>query len=247
MESTTNLAGVTYLTQTKVVNGEIDFGLSPQRLRQRIMAGECFVAKSVFEKAFLLEMANEVVAGFADQEAKFAPFSWGMENFWRVDDNPPKSLVKKVQVFYYDFVWNRQFARMSDTARKIARARNVVGGLDVDYGFRKEDDYVGIPLLHHIPRGGGFIGEHCDALKPQGCVISLTVHKEFTKGGLFVVKDGRQVLVEPLLEAGDLFIFRPDINHGILPVDPDAEKDFASKDGRWRLSTILVPPAERAS
>ena len=247
MEQQSCIDGVTLITGVTVVDDDIVLGIDDREMGERVMGRECFVAKSVFDPANLYEMYMGVFEHYRDIEPRFSAFSWGMSNFWRVDDNPPKSVTKKVQAFYYDFSWNQQFGDMTRLTSMLARLRNRIGGLPEQYGFREEDDYYGIPLLHHVPVGGGFIGQHFDALKPQGCVVSLTVDKTFEEGGLFVVLNGERVLVEPLLEPGDLFIFRPDLYHGIESIDAEKSRDFNCPAGRWRMSTILVPPAEQGA
>jgi hypothetical protein len=128
----------------------------------------------------------------------------------------------------------------------LGRLRNKIAGLPRDYGFQKGDPYYAVPALQHYPTGGGFISRHEDPKEPQKCVVSLSLSKfgeDCQEGGLYIERNGQQELVDAFLDPGDVSIVRPDIFHGVAPIDPGKKAvDFHSIEGRWRMATILSQP-----
>lgn len=237
---------VTVLTNARVRDGIIDLGIPPEVVREGAANNEIYVIKKAFDPDFLRDMYLGVFHHYDGVEPQFNKYTWGMPNYWRVDNNPPKSSNKKIQVFYYAFPWNEQFPEMERVGRMLGNLRNRIAGLHPDYGFRKGDEWLCIPLLHHLPAGGGFISRHVDPLEPQRVVVTLSLGKGFDLGGVWVEVDGQPVSLEHVFEAGDIIIHRPDIPHGVAPVDPGLPgPDFRNPAGRWRMSTILVGPDEQ--
>ena len=129
-------------------------------------------------------------------------------------------------------------------ARKLARLRNKIADLPEEFGFRKEDSHWVIPTIQHQPKGGGFLEQHFDPLEPDNCVVSLFLTSrgtDFDEGGLIVEDEGKMVDLESHIGIGDLFIFRPNITHGVAPVDPSQDPDFSTTKGRWRMAAVLNP------
>lgn len=238
---------ITTLRNSGTRAGEIEIEIPEHEMLDRVLSGESFIVKNIFPADELRKMYLEVFRSYEGTQSRFQKYAWGMENFWRTDLNPAASKTKKIQAMYYILTWNNEFPKAAKIGGMLGRLRNRVGGLPLEYGFREEDEFWSIPLLHHYPAGGGYIGKHHDSLKPQNCVVSLTLGKEFREGGLFVELDGEDVLIEQMVDPGDLFIFRPDIPHGIAPIDPEETVNFRSPRGRWRMSTILISPAEKAA
>lgn len=238
---------VTVVEDATVTEGDVRSPISDADMSRRVADGEAFILKRLFDADYVKGLYMGVFDRYADVEPTFQKYEWGMDNFWRMDLNPPKAAnSKKIQAFYYQFTWNDNSSDLAKVTRVLARYRNRIAGLDPDYGHRPEDSLWAIPLLQHYPIGGGYVSMHQDAAEPQKCVISLTVDKRFEEGGLYIGCHGRQLLIEPMLDPGDAFVFRPDIPHGVAPVDPGKGPiDFRSPTGRWRAATILVPRAER--
>ena len=189
-------------------------------------------------------MYMEVFTGMAAVPPRVSPFAWGMENFWRIDDNPPASAIPKIQAIYFICLWNGAFPGVRRVGAMLGRLRNRMAGLPDAYGFRRGDDYCAIPTLQHYPKGGGHIARHADPAEPQKCVVSLTLSaygRDYHEGGFYLERGGEAVPVDEVLEPGDISIVRPDVQHGVWPVDPGTVPvNFHAPEGRWRMSTILT-------
>ena len=238
---------VTVLDQSRVRDGEITLDLPIEELRARVTDKEVLVVKGVFPEDEMRSLVREIFDAYKDTKPRVLDYRWHRENHWRVDDNPPRSRIAKALSLYFAFTWNEGFQRIREVARMLAHLRNRIAGLPLEYGFRPEDDHWVIPTVQHHPKGGGFISKHDDPVEPDGCVVSLFMTKrgvDFDTGGLFVESDGEIVDLEGYFEPGDLFIFRPDVPHGVAAIDGDHELRFDRPDGRWRMAAVLTP-AER--
>lgn len=235
---------VSILNQSGIREGEIVLELPIEEIRERVSAGEAFVIKNIFPEQEMRHMVREVFDLYKDTEPRVLDFRWDQESFWRIDDNPPHSNVPKVQAVYFAFIWNKQLERMKNVAAMLGRLRNRIAGLPIEYGFRPKDDHLVIPALQHYPCGGGYMASHEDPIVPDKCVISLFLSKrgvDYRSGGLFVEEGGEILDIEHYFEPGDLFIFRPNIPHGVAAVDSDSARNFDTLEGRWRMAAVLTP------
>jgi hypothetical protein len=232
--------------KSEVIDGVITIDIPGADICARCYDNEFFVLKNVFDPAKLKSMYEDVFSHYEDIDPIVESGYWGQPNYWRVDNNPPKSSnSKKIQVFYSAFPWNKEFPEAIEVGKMLGSLRNRIAGLDPEYGFRPDDDWLSVPLLQHYPEGGGYLGKHVDVKKPQRVVVSLSLGKTCSLGGFWIEVDGQPLSLEHLFSPGDIMIHRPDIPHGVAPIDPGkGPVNFRSSAGRWRMSTILVPPHE---
>jgi hypothetical protein len=236
---------VEVLTDATVGEDGIDLHLPETDILKSLQAGNAFVVKNIFPADELRDTYLEVFEAFDYEDPKVGSLQWGTADYWRMDDNPPSSSIPKCQALYFLFTWNNQFGRAQKIARHLHQLRNRIAGLDPEFGLRQDDDHHAIPVLQHYPAGGGYIAKHQDPIEPQKCVVSLamsTSARKQTAGGLFVETEEGEMPLEHMLEAGDLFIFPPNLPHGVAPIDDAVDRiDFRSAAGRWRMATILNP------
>ncbi|MBI4365605.1 MAG: hypothetical protein HY543_02180 [Deltaproteobacteria bacterium] len=236
---------VNYIERCEVRDKDIILPVDPKDILQGLQRDEVYILKNVFPKEDVIRSYRTVFDTMRREEPRVIPLQWGMPDFWRKDENPVKSSIPKMQAIYFNCFWNDGVPEPLRFGTLLGRLRNRIAGLPVEFGFRKDDGYMAIPVTQHYPKGGGFMAQHRDPPEPQRCVVSLTLTgfgKDFHQGGLALESADQTLLVDELLEIGDISIMRPDIPHAVLPVDPAGELDFNSLSGRWRFTTILVPP-----
>lgn len=227
-------------TNARIVVDDIVTDIPIADIAMLIDAGEIVVVKGAFPIERLDGLVAEVREGFRDVEPQLLDFRWGCEDHWRIDNNPPKSSLPKIQSVYIGFPWNTGLPRSHMVGGMLGKLRNRIAGLDDEFGFRPNDPYIAMTVYQHYPRGGGFIGEHVDPVEPQKCVINLNLPGDFQSGGLFFVQNGQKIPAEHLSQTGDLVIFRPDICHGVDAIDPGEPLDFRLGSGRWRMACVLT-------
>lgn len=169
----------------------------------------------------------------------------GVPNYHRIDNNPPKTSVPKILHLYTFFYWNESSAEVAPYFRRLNRIRNALSGLPENYAMdAPEDGFTSIPSVQQYPRGGGFMQEHVDPANAQRVVLSCQLSEmgqDFAVGGLWYrSRAGDKVYCDRQMASGDVFIFHPQLAHGVDPVDPEAALEWRADDGRWMMFSALV-------
>ncbi len=229
-----------FSTGADICRGEIVAGEPKENLLQQIRDGKVVILPRVFREEYLQTVVSEVFDAFEGVETQLLEYRWGAPDHWRIDNNPPKSSLKKIQSIYIAFFWNSGLPNAVNVGRMLGRFRNEIAGLPVEFGFHKQHDFIAMPVLQHYPVGGGFIGEHSDPVEPQKCVISLNLPGKFSSGGGYFMVKGEKISSEHITGTGDVILFPPDMSHGVDPIDPEMPCDFRSPEGRWRMTCVLT-------
>jgi hypothetical protein len=240
---TPDLEGLNLLHDTRIVDGEILLEMPNHEVRRRIDNGEMFGLKNVFDVSEIRGLVDGLLEAYRGETPEFLPYTWNQRNHWRIDDKPPNPAIPKSLALYFAFIWNDRFDRLREIAGMLARLRNRIAGLPVNFGFNRDDEYWVVPTVQHAPCGGGFLSRHNDPPHPDGCVVSLFMSQRgehYREGGMFIERDGQPIDMEGYFGTGDMFMFRPDIVHGIAPIDPADKRDFSATDGRWRMAAVLT-------
>lgn len=128
----------------------------------------------------------------------------------------------------------------------LARVRNLISGLPSEHAIFADAEGFWTPArIHHYPKGGGFLVEHCDNFTPlvqqsggipnysQPILVMSRRGIDFVAGGGFVVdKSGLRVYYEDFCELGDIVLYSENTRHGVEDVDPHLTFNQASFDGR---------------
>lgn len=140
------------------------------------------------------------------------------------------------------FSWNPSPAGDVPASMALARLRNVIADRPRDFGASDPSAFT-VSQVVHYPRGGGFLARHFDHDDGLVCVIIVALTqpgRDFRKGGLFVEPMGVRLDIEPWMRPGDACLFRPELYHGVDPIDPmETGPDFGSDAGRWVLNPML--------
>lgn len=140
------------------------------------------------------------------------------------------------------FPWNDCPSDEVPAALALARLRNVLAERDETLGADGASTFTVAQVVHY-PRGGGFLARHFDHDDGLYCVIIVALSapgRDFERGGLFVEPGGQRVDIDALLSPGDACLFRPDLYHGVDPIDSaDSGVDFADPRGRWVLNPMF--------
>jgi hypothetical protein len=166
-------------------------------------------------------------------------------NYWRLDDDPEKAAVKRVNQFFSSFYWNDDLAGEKPLLQAMSRFKHRVARLPETFTLAGiEDAYVTYPTITHYPRGGGRLNRHTDPKNIQSCVILASLSArgaDYASGGLYVEQDGEVVDLDGQLQTGDIYLMNPQTVHGVSPVDADAGPPaWHDERGRWTLFPSLV-------
>lgn len=125
----------------------------------------------------------------------------------------------------------------------IIALRNQLMKVAPDFGVDADrDGYWNACRVHHYPRGGGFMMNHCDTYFPiklgdlpfYQVMAPLSVKgRDFTDGGGTVTtRQGQRLNTDEIAGFGALIVFDGRIQHGVDDVDPAAILSFDDAGGR---------------
>lgn len=232
---------------TTYKDGVLRVPVSDEELLALIEERKVIVLKHAFDRDAMTRIKDGCVQFAREHEPENPEIKPGVPNFYRIDDDPPKSQVKRICRSFALFYWNDyDFGGERPYLQALAGLRNRLAGLHEGFAFeRVEEGQLSIPSIVHYPRGGGYLQTHEDPPSKQRAVVTAILSElgsEYKSGGLFVddPKTGERVLLDSELEVGDVYLINPAITHGVAPVDPGEPREFDSADGRWMMFSALV-------
>jgi hypothetical protein len=218
----------------------------PGEVLKNLLEHKCvIILKHVFDPEKLKSLVHDIHS-FGQKYAPTNPeFHTEVQNFHRIDENPPLSKVKRIIHSYHSFYWNSEIADEFKYLKAMMRLRNYLTGLPLNYAMNEiSDGYISSPQIMQYPRGGGYMCEHIDPPLRQACVISTMLTSRghgYEKGGFYLrTPDGKKIDVDQHCGIGDVIIFHPSLCHGVDPIDPDTPLDWNSISGRWMMFSTLV-------
>ena len=152
-------------------------------------------------------------------------------DFHRIDVLPQK--VQTSRIFRTFVLSKYTIDKFGETKKKILKLQKKI------LKFKKKKIISKFQVIHY-PRGGGFLDWHSHPRYPTnyGLIITLSEKGRNFKEGVTKFKINNKLinLEKYSVSAGDLILFRFDLNHSISKVDPKENLTF-DKNGRWTLVT----------
>ncbi len=140
---------------------------------------------------------------------------------------------------YYFFPWNGDSLGLIERVREQWELSKIVNGFAPnEFSSNLPQDGI-IDRLHikHYPKGAGRISTHKDpvlALQVITAVHITQIGTDYQEGGYYALDaDGKRQYLDPQLRSGCMVMFYPQLPHGVETVDPGAEVDWSSSEGRW--------------
>lgn len=216
-----------------------------EKIRSAITAKKVVVIKRAFEPELLNAIRQAIFATMMKSQVSNPAIESTTPNFFRVDDNPAKSAVKRVKQLYCSFYWNADVAGETKLMRAMSRFRNSIAGLSRNYTLNgiEDDGYMTYSNISHYPVGSGVLNKHQDPPNKQFAVIIASLSekgRDFYQGGLFVEVNGEKVNLDDHLALGDIYLMNPQQPHGIDTIDAGEQTDWQSERGRWILFPALI-------
>ncbi len=146
----------------------------------------------------------------------------------------------------YNPIWEEDIYGLRGLFCKFAGLRNAI--LDYAPGYAieaiEEDGSWTASRLQHYPTGGGFLVEHVDSVLAsvhdwagykqflQFLLPLSRKGRDFTRGGGYVCIDGEKIIIDDLMQPGDLAIYSGLIAHGVDEIDPHKPLQLGVDSGR---------------
>ncbi|MEW6688692.1 MAG: hypothetical protein AB1452_06315 [Pseudomonadota bacterium] len=219
-------------------------------ISSHIRSGTVVLLKHAIPEPQVLALRDEIVAW--RKQCEVVSFSVDTNvpglNFHRIDAGSRKSAIPHVfhQHGFGDLsLLSEQLAtRLLAIAGPMLTLQNAVARTGYTFGTPE----IRIKALQY-PSGGGFLENHKHPIEPQrvGLILALSkAGQDFRRGGTTFFAPSGLVDTGPYHDAGDLILFRYDLEHAVTPVDADASLDWNSHKGRWTLVLELISTSKRS-
>jgi hypothetical protein len=211
-------------------------------------AGDFFLLKGAYSREFLQDVARRVFDFGLSRPSSFHKMLDGTPDFHRIieDATTAEYSLRALRHGYYFYRFNEDPTGVYRGFTPVWRTVKSISGIDSD-AFEKNvphDGTIDRIVVYLYPFGGGNLKAHIDPTnnhKTTTGVMMSTRGVDYDTGGFYCIgSDGKPIDLEPNIEAGDMFIFYPTVQHGVLPVDTHKPVDWTNPAGRWFLGVSSV-------
>lgn len=172
----------------------------------------------------------------------------GCPDYHRKVDNYEKAYVKARTHTFLFHLWYEHNQYLIDIFEDIFNMKKeMLNYENLDYLKNvPSNGFISRVVIHHYPRGGGYMEEHTDPVNPytpiQTIIKASKTGKDFTTGGVYIrdPKTNEKVFAEPFFDYGDMIVFDQGLLHGVDPIDETAELNWSLEDGRFLIIPITV-------
>ena len=235
---------VRFDTTTERLSGYAESDLA--EMRQAVAENHLVVLKNVFPTERIRSIRRAAVRYCQDTPESNPPIGEGTANFHRRDENPAGSVVKRVCRSIRSFYWNEELGGERAVFLATSLFRNELAQLPWDFtlGRVEEGGWMTNPCIVQYPAGGGHIHRHIDPDSKNHCNILIAMSRkgvDFAEGGGYFSVGDETLCYDTVLEEGDVFFFKPSLEHGVLPIEPQLEAPQWNADsGRWVMMPGMI-------
>ncbi len=216
-------------------------------MRENILQGDIYIIKNFIEKKILQKIRNYLINIGSSSLPNYYPLLEGCPNFHRLNHADERAYVKGTFYQFSFLPWNQDMFGLFDLFKEICYLKNRLGEIESRDRFLSatpDDDCVMRIVCQNYPAGGGSLNPHSDPIDyHQITVPILTMSKkgeDFRQGGAYVVRPNKEkVILDDIVEWGDVTYTNAQVIHGVEPIDPDEELDWLSFRGRWMFLFVI--------
>jgi hypothetical protein len=213
-----------------------------EEVRCAILAGDCFIARSVYPAALLRQIRDYLVNIGRNSLPNYHAIEPGCPNFHRLNNWDERSYVKGCFHQFCFFPWNQDLFNLFEVFRPIYELKNRLSGLPAGSFLERLPEHGCIARLafQFYPAGRGGLHCHADPVDQHQLTVPTMLlcrkGEDFQEGGAYVEKeDGKLICLDDLMDWGDVAYFNARVRHGVLSIDPGKESPWLSFQGRWML------------
>jgi hypothetical protein len=218
----------------------IDDDATIAEMRERITGGDVYIVKGFLDRKRLEPIREYLTNVGRNSLPNYHPIVPGAPNSHRMNDWDPRAYVAGCFHQFQFFPWNQDVFNLFTLIRPVYLFKNKLSGLPAEsfLGAEPEDGITSRLAFQFYPRGGGGLNMHADPVdRHQLTVPTMLLSRkgeDYQQGGLVVEKsDGSRVDVDAMMDWGDILFFNARMVHGVQRVDPEADRDWLSFEGRW--------------
>ena len=209
-------------------------------MHENIKKGDMYIVKNVLPKKKVLEIHKYLVQIGRNSLPNYEKIEIGCPNFHRINNLDPRAYVKGCFHQFVFFPWNQDVFDFFRLFKEIFQLKNLLSNLPRDkfLGVEPEDGCTSRLAFQFYPKGAGQLNKHSDPIDYHQLTVPVMVMSEkgvdFQEGGAFVENEaGEKIDLEKTVECGDVIYFNAQIAHGVDKIDPGAESNWLSFEGRW--------------
>jgi hypothetical protein len=230
---------IIYLENQHLLLNDADFA---KKARREIQEGAIYIARGVFSKKHVETIKKYLTNVGKSSLPNYQPIELGSSNFHRINLWDERAFVKGCFHQFVFYPWNQDIFNLFEMTKSVYQIKNIISGNQTDrfMGAYGDDGCITRLAFQFYPKGIGGLNRHKDPVDHHQLTVPiLTMSKkgeEFKEGGSFVeLSSGEKICIDEISEPGDVVYFNANMIHGVDIIDPSAEEDWTSFEGRWML------------
>lgn len=212
-----------------------------QEIRKDIQNGDVYILKNYFSKDLIYSIREYCKRVGQNSIPNYVPIEEGAPNFHRMNRLDKRAYVKGCFHQFSFFPWNQDYFNLFELTKKAYALKNLTSNHEADkfLDSKPEDGCTARLAVQFYPKGNGLLNKHVDPVDKHQLTVPIMIMsekgKDFIRGGAYVEKDGKKIILDEECEMGDIVYFSAEIPHGVLPIDPEDSTPWLDFQGRWML------------
>ena len=215
------------------------------KIVETLISGKVIILKQSFEASFIKKLKNKCIDFWNNNPDTYHEMKEGCPDFHRIitPELAKGYSLGAVRHSTYFFPWNNNLNDFWPEIYSKWRKLKFVAGLD-ENAFEKNtplDKAIDRPQIVCYPPNFGGVETHVDTDSncnlAFSCYMSSKSNNHFNSGGFYVQdKKNKSINLENFIDAGDVGVYCPTIQHGVSPIDLDVDilnYNWNSGEGRW--------------
>lgn len=210
--------------------------------------GGVYIVKNYLGNNTIQTIRNKLIKIDKKSKPCWHPLVNGCPDYHRKVNNYEKAYVKAITHTFFFHLWYEYNQEWIDMFRDIfIMKQEMLNYKNLKYLKNiPSDGFISRIVVHHYPRGGGYMEEHTDPVNPytpiQTIIKASKTGKDFFTGGVYIRDPitNKKIFAEPFFDYGDMIVFNQGLLHGVDPIDKDVEMTWSLNDGRFLIIPITV-------
>lgn len=209
-------------------------------MRRQLREGDAFIVKNYIPRETIGKIRDYLAGVGRSSLPNYQRLEAACPNFHRLNRIDERSYVKGCFHQFAFFPWNQDMFQFFTLFEKVFHAQNTINGYPrtMFLGRQADDNCIARVAFQFYPKGVGELNKHRDAVDEHQLALPIVVcskkGQHFREGGAFIEKyDGEKYIIDDHADEGDVIYYNSQVPHGVLRIDPDAQEDWLSFEGRW--------------
>ncbi|NQU57842.1 MAG: hypothetical protein HQ513_11445 [Rhodospirillales bacterium] len=210
-----------------------------------LYAGDLYLVKGAFSREDMDQIRLSLFDFAQSNPSSFHKMLDGTPDFHRIinenttESSPDGYSLRALRHGFHFYRWNGDPLNLFEKFKSHWQTLKVMSGLapDAYEPNLPSDGVVDRIVCYRYPPGGGNLRRHLDPTNNHKYFTGIMLSErgvDYEEGGIYCVDTEGEIFdLEPWIKPGDFCFAYPTVEHGVLPVDPDKQTDWAVPDGRW--------------